>query len=105
MATEPRYEGKPLLRLLELYVLKAIGELSEEAEEALDAMGPKLQAIYGGDGRWDDAIAKAVHLPDAMPGAIRDMWTRNLKIAHDHNVTLTPQQFAEMFVDDNFADN
>lgn len=44
MATDPRYEGKPLLRLLELYVLKAIGELSQESEDALNAMGSKLQA-------------------------------------------------------------
>ncbi|RVD55723.1 hypothetical protein EN794_051215 [Mesorhizobium sp. M00.F.Ca.ET.151.01.1.1] len=104
MATHPRYDGKPLLRLLELYVLKAIGELSEESEDGLKAMGPKLQAIYGGDGRWDDAIAKALHMPNTMPEAIRDMWSRNLKIAHDNNVTLTPQQFSEMFVDNNFAD-
>ncbi|UDL89496.1 hypothetical protein LGH82_31340 [Mesorhizobium sp. PAMC28654] len=67
-------------------------------------MGPKLQAIYGGDGQWDDAIAQAMHMPDEMPEAIRDMWARNQKIARDNNVTLTPQQFAEMFVDSNFAD-
>ncbi|MDX8514928.1 hypothetical protein [Mesorhizobium captivum] len=103
MSTDSRYEGKPLLRLFELYVLKAIGELSKESEDSLNAMAPKLQAIYGGDGRWDDAIAKALHMPDTMPEAIRDMWKKNLKIAHDNKVTLTPQQFAEMFVDNNFA--
>lgn len=27
MASNPRYDGKPLLRLLELYVLRAIDEL------------------------------------------------------------------------------
>jgi len=104
MSTGTRYEGKPLLRLLEFYVLKAIGELSRESEESLNAMAPKLQAIYGGDGRWEDAIAQALHMPDTMPQAIRDMWSRNLKIARDNNLTLTPQQFAEMFVDNNFAD-
>ena len=45
-----------------------------------------------------------MHMPDTMPEAIRDMWARNLKIAHDNDITLTPQKFAEMFVDDNFAD-
>ena len=104
MSTGTRYQGKPLLRLLEFYVLKAIGELSRESEESLNAMAPKLQAIYGGDGRWEDAIARAIHMPDTMPQAIRDMWSRNLKIARDNNLTLTPQQFAEMFVDNNFAD-
>ncbi|TGP17897.1 MULTISPECIES: hypothetical protein [unclassified Mesorhizobium] len=103
MSTDARYDGKPLLRLLELYVLKAIGELSKESEDSLNAMAPQLRAIYGGNGRWDDAIAKALHMPDTMPDAIRDMWKKNLKIAHDNKVTLTPQQFAEMFVDNNFA--
>ncbi|RWC28207.1 hypothetical protein [Mesorhizobium sp.] len=104
MATNPRYDGQPLLRLLELYVLWAIGELSQESEDGLKKMAPKLQSIYGGDGQWHDAIAKSMHMPEGMPAAIRDMWARNLKIAHDNNVTLTPQQFAEMFVDNNFAD-
>jgi len=48
--------------------------------------------------------AQSIHMPDTMPEAIRDMWAKNQKIAHDHNVTLAPQQFAEMFVDNNFAD-
>ncbi|WP_027052506.1 hypothetical protein [Mesorhizobium erdmanii] len=103
MSTDPRHEGKPLLRLLELYVLWAIGELSQESEDGLKKMAPKLQSIYGGDGQWYDAIAQSMHMPEGMPAAIRDMWARNLKIARDNNVTLTPQQFAEMFVDNNFA--
>lgn len=103
MATDPRYDGKPLLRLLELYVLWAIGELSQESEDALNAMGPKLQSIYGGEGQWHDAIARAMHMPDGMPAAIRDMWARNLEIARANSVTLPPQKFAEMFVDENFV--
>ncbi|MER9373777.1 hypothetical protein [Mesorhizobium sp. M0491] len=103
MATNPRYDGQPLLRLLELYVLWVIGELSQESEDGLKKMAPKLQSIYGGDGQWHDAIAQAMHMPEGMPAAIRDMWARNLKIARDNNVTLNPQQFAEMFVDNNFA--
>lgn len=38
MSTDTRYEGKPLLRLLDLYVLKAVGELSQESEDSLNAM-------------------------------------------------------------------
>ncbi|RWC58877.1 hypothetical protein [Mesorhizobium sp.] len=103
MSTNPRYDGQPLLRLLDVYVLWAIGELSQVSEDGLKNMAPKLQSIYGGDGQWHDAIAQAMHMPEGMPAAIRDMWARNLKIARDNNVTLTPQQFAEMFVDNNFA--
>jgi hypothetical protein len=66
-------------------------------------MAPKLQAIYGGNGEWHEAISAAVHMPPDMPLAIRDMWAKNLEIARSNGVTLAPQTFAEMVVDDNSA--
>src|ERR1700730_2278944 len=104
MTGSSRYNGKPLVRLLELYVLWAIGELPQAEQDTLNRMAPKLQSIYGGGGEWHDAIAGAMHMPAVMQSAIRDMWVRNLEIARTHGVTLPPQQFAEMFVDENFAD-
>lgn len=103
MASNPRYDGKPLLRLLELYVLRALDELPQAERQTLDKMAPKLQAIYGGNGEWHEAVAAAVHMPADMPVAIRDMWAKNLEIARANGVTLHPQMFAEMFVDENLA--
>jgi hypothetical protein len=103
MATNSRYDGKPLLRLLELYVLKAIGELSQTEQDALEAMTPKLQAIYGGKGEWYEVIASAIHMPPEMPAVIQNTWANNVEIAQTKELALTPQNFAEMFVDQNFA--
>ena len=103
MADNPRYEGKPLLRLLELYVLSAIDELSEADRQTLERMAPKLQALYGGHGEWQEAVATAVHMPADVPIAIREIWGKNLEIARVNGVTLHPQAFAEMFVDENLA--
>jgi hypothetical protein len=103
MAGNPRYDGKPLLRLLELYVLRAIGELSQAEQQTLERMASNLQAIYGGNGKWHEAVAAAIHMPADMPVAIRDMWAKNLEIAHANGVTLSPQMFAEMFVDENLG--
>jgi hypothetical protein len=50
MTNNPRCDGKPLLRLLELYTLRAIDELPQVDQRALKRMTPKLQAIYGGNG-------------------------------------------------------
>jgi len=102
MASNPRYDRKPLLRLLEFYVLKAIGELSQNEEDALNAMAPGLQAIFGGGGEWHEATEAAVRMDADTPQQLRGMWTRNLEIARAHGVKLTPQQFAEMIADDNF---
>jgi len=103
MVSNPRYDGKPLLRLLEFYVLKAIGELSRTDEDNLNAMAPKLQAIFGGGGQWHEAIESAVRMETETPSEIRDMWAKNLEIARANRVKLTPQQFAEMVADDNFG--
>lgn len=101
--SSPRYDGKPLLRLLELYVLRAIGELPQQEGQILEKMAPTLMAIYGGDGEWHEVVATAVHMPADMATVIRDMWARNLEIARSKGMTLYPQMFAEMFVDENFA--
>ena len=42
MSDNPRYDGKPLLRLMELYVLKALDELPALEQETLIRMAPKL---------------------------------------------------------------
>jgi len=103
MTNNPRYDGKPLLRLLELYALRAIDELPQADQKTLERMAPKLQALYGGNGEWHEAVAAAVHMPADMPVAIKDMWAKNLEIARAKGVTLRPQAFAEIFVDENLA--
>lgn len=104
MSDNSRYDGKPLLRLLELYILKALDELPPIEQETLTRLAPKLQAIYGGNGQWQEAIEAAVHMPADMPQQIRDMWAKNLEIAKANNVpALSAQKFAEMFVDENLT--
>ena len=66
-------------------------------------MTPKLQAVYDAQGDWQQVIAVAVQLPPNMPEMIRDLWARNSEIARKNQATLTPQQFAEMFVDENLV--
>jgi hypothetical protein len=99
-----RYETKPLLRLVELYVLHVLDELPATEQETLNKLAPKLQTVYGGNGAWHEAVAAAVHMPAEMPQFIRDMWEKNLEIARANNVpALAPQKFAEMFVDENLT--
>ena len=103
-SSNPRYQGKPLLLLLESYVLWAIDELSETRADTLEKMTPKLRSVYGVEGNWQEVIAAAVELPPTLPAMIRELWLRNREIARENNVTLTAQKFAEMFVDQNLMD-
>ncbi len=99
----PRYQGKPLLRLLECYVLWAIDELGAGEATALREMTPKLQGIYRVDGTWQDILASIMQMPPNLPTLIRTLWDKNSEIARKAGSTLTPQAFAEMFVDQNLA--
>jgi hypothetical protein len=101
MSKNPRYEGKPLLRLIGLYVIDAAGALTPEQERNLDAMAPKLCQIYGTTGDWRGAISKAMAFPETMPNSIREIWRRNQEIAKQNGASLTAEAFAVMFVDAN----
>jgi hypothetical protein len=103
MTSNIRYQGKPLLRLLECYVLLAIGQLGQKEVGALQAMTPKLQSIYHVTGDWQDEIAAAAHLPQDMPEMIRAFWDKNVQAAKASAITLDPQRFAKMSVDQNLA--
>lgn len=102
-ANPERYAGKPMLRLLELYVLWSLDHLSDDEASRLQAMAPKLTGTFGGDGTWQDAITTTMELPENMPELIREMWAKNQQIAVTNGVELSPQQFAEMFVDSNLV--
>lgn len=92
-----------MLRLLESYVLWAIDELPIEQIPRLTAMAPRLAQMFGGDGSWQSAIATTMELPETMPDLIRERWRHNTAIALENDVTLSPQMFAEMFVDTNLT--
>jgi hypothetical protein len=72
MVSNPRYDGKPLLRLLDLYVLRAIGELPPDQEDGLKSMAPQVassvrrrrtKAALG----WGEMAAKAPDVHAAAP--------------------------------------
>jgi hypothetical protein len=65
-------------------------------------MAPKLQAQFGGGGRWQEAVERAVGMTSEAAQDMREMWARNQEIARAYGRTLTPEEFALMVVDENF---
>ena len=74
-----RYQGKPLLRLLECYVLWAIDELPGEYEALMGEMTPKLYAVYGLEGRWQDVLQQLMEMPPGMPALIQETLARGAR--------------------------
>lgn len=97
-----RYAGKPLLKIVDSFVLKSINELDPSQEALLVEMTPKLQQTFSKNGTWEEVIIQELQLPDNIKDTIKGMWQNNQKIAREKNLELTPMQFVQMFVDTNF---
>ena len=81
MTVKERYAGKPFLRLLECYVLRAIGQLTAGEESSLVNMSPKLRETYKVDGSWFEIVASVMELPESLPSQINAIWEKNSELA------------------------
>ena len=61
-----RYEGKPLIRLLECYVLDAIDQLDDRQRDTLQRMAPKLSTLYNRNGTWSEIIRDEMNFPSRV---------------------------------------
>jgi hypothetical protein len=97
-----RYEGKPFLRLLELYVLWSIDALDVKQESSLNQLTPKLQKTYSSKGKWHEIVSAQMDLPSDLPTKIRSLWKKNKHNLDSQGITAEPEVFAQQFVDNNF---
>src|SRR5688500_18555506 len=92
-AEPERYKGRPLLVLLENYVLDVIGELSSEQNEGLRRI---TQRVFGGGDDWRGTLRATLDLREALDSEIQRLWERNREIASQNGTSLHPIQFAKM---------
>jgi hypothetical protein len=102
VVSNDRYSGRPLVPLLECYVLWAIGELGGEQAAVLAEMTPGLRSVYRADGDWHDVIAAAMRWRPDMPQRIRAAWARYVLLRRGASPP-SARAFAEAFVDDRFV--
>jgi hypothetical protein len=95
--------GNPLVRLLECYVLWAIGALHPADEAQLDELAPRLAELYDLDGNWHQIVAGVMNLPTNMRDIVVGHWERSRDLAQERGEMLAPQWFAETFVDAHLA--
>lgn len=100
-AEPDRYRGRPLLVLLENYVLAAIGVLDASTQARVTEA---VKTVYGGDDDWRKTLRGVLNLSESLDEALCGMWLRNQLLAQQQHVELHPVQFAKMVVDQNFAE-
>ena len=90
-----RYSGRPLLRLIECYVLDAIGELEPTERNRLESMSASISQAVGSEAdTWQGAIKEALDLPGDFSDTVRSDWIANREAAAASQQVLTPNQFA-----------
>ena len=97
-----RYDGKPLLRLLECYVLDSIGELDSEMRSTLVKMEPKLSETFESKRGWDSILECALKLPANTRSQIKEFWVGYSEAAIKQGLPVDPDVFSIQFVDQNF---
>jgi hypothetical protein len=100
MKETDRYKDRPLLILLENYILSSIGSLAPDKEKSAVSI---TQCVFGGGADWRSTLRATLHLGDSLDGSLRQMWATNQEIAKKADVSLSPEDFARMVADQNFA--
>jgi len=93
-----RYRGKPLLVLLENYVLDVIGELPPNHRENLLEVTRRL---WGGetDSDWKAAMRRELGFGESVDNDIHHNWQRFRAAADERGEPADSHEFARAFVD------
>jgi hypothetical protein len=97
-----RYDGRPLLILLENYVLACIGALSAESTTRIADL---TRRAFGAppDADWMEVLRTQLDLGPGVCDSIRARWQTAAGILQEVGDPLDPIAFAQGFVDANFT--
>ena len=104
--TEPadRYAGRPLVRLLDAYVLDVLGALDEQTAALARSLAPKAAAALGVEGgSWQEVIEKAMDIPPSAQNELRAMWEQHVHAVIDEGQTPDVLAFTYALVDSTFG--
>ena len=95
-APPQRYEQKPILILIENYVLAVIGEL-----DPVKAVGVRdaVKAVWGGGDDWQATLRAQLAWEPSMDDTIQRNWQGYRKAARAQGAAGSAEEFAMMFAD------
>lgn len=97
-----RYHNNPLLRLLDCYILDAIGQLPAEQAKTLDKLEPRFQETFGESGTWREIVEAQMGFSKVAAQEMRAFWEGYLQQAKHQGVPVGPNEFVIDFVKQNF---
>jgi len=92
---------KPVVILLENYVLDRIGLLGQTDELTQKVI---MEKAFGEKGDWRARLRDELGLTADLDEQLKAMWKQAQGLATQKGTSLGPRQFAEMVVEENFQD-
>lgn len=100
MSHEDRYDGNPMLRLMDSYVLDAIGVLDGKTAESLSEQAPMLaDALDTEQGTWQEVVERSMGMPADSKETLAAAWQQYQVEYAQHDEPADPIAFAHMMVD------
>ena len=100
--SQDRYQDRPLLRLLDCYILDTIGELPQAQRETLQKIEPKLQEAFGSAGDWRAIVEEQMGLLPSVALGMEALWAGYQQDEERLGKKARPADFVREFVDQNF---
>jgi hypothetical protein len=96
---DSRYAGRPLLRLLDAYVMSVIGHLDLETEAQVARV---TMDTFGGGQDWKKTLRETVGLPKDLDNRILSAWSRQPRIMDPRafTVAVSTQSFLPLIDQD-----
>lgn len=88
-----RYEGRPMIRVLDAWFLDALGALDENARTSMENMAPTLAQTFNVQpGTWQQVVVDALALPSDLATQLQGAW--ELAVTDDLAAGRTPNVLA-----------
>ena len=100
--SQDRYDGRPLLRLLDCYILDTIGELPQAQQETLQRIEPNLQQAFGSTAGWRGIVEEQMGLLPSVALGMETLWANFQQDEQRLGNHAKPSDFVRAFVDQNF---
>ena len=99
---QDRYKNNPFLRLLDCYILDAIGELRPEQKESLEKLEPRLQETLNAQGSWREIVEDQMDFLPTVAVEIEMSWAGYREHEERLGHEVTASSFVRDFVAQNF---
>ncbi len=94
---------KPIVLLLENYVLAAIGELPTTDQAQTQALMRRAFGKAAGS-NWQTRLREEFGVDESLDEQLRTIWSQAQKLAQEKEADLDPRDFAATVVEENFTE-